>query len=122
MTFVILLGAGDRRYRADSGLRLIINILALQGRLTPLWPVAQSGHCRRLYDDCYPSLERELAASGRQRALAQYKYFGTAGGGSLLSGPPAGEDLLLAMLRPPPSRRNMPTSGGGETAATVRCL
>ncbi len=62
-----------------------------------------------------------MAASGRRRALAQYKYLGATGGGSLLSDPPAGEDLLPAMLYPPPHPSGHADFGWGvrKTAAIV---
>jgi hypothetical protein len=50
----------------------------------------------------YRFLERGLAASGRQRALYQYKYFIAAGRESFFSGPPAREDLLPVTCQPPP--------------------
>ncbi len=72
-------------------------------------PPLPSGHAdfgwgvRRYCRHCCPFFERELAASGRQRALYQYKYFMPPGRESFFSDPPARKDLVTCHPPPPDS-------------------
>ncbi len=80
-------------------------------------PSHPSGHAnlgwgvRRNCRHCYPFFERELAASGRRRALYQYKYFIPLGRESFFSDPPARKDLLPGYMPSPPPILKLP---GGE--------